>query len=330
MPVVGFWTIVKGHKLTYMNRLHALPKGYLLKGYRIEKVIGGGGFSIVYLANKLDTREWVAIKEYLPAALAVRIETGRVEPASEQTGTPYRQGIKRFFDEGAAISKVNHPNIVRVTNFFRANNTVYMVMVYEQGKDLRWYIKRHEGRLSEKFIRTVFPQILNGLHELHCNQLLHLDIKPANIFLRPGGNPLLLDFGAAQGPSLGNENGPNTLTPGFAPMEQHKKETMGPWTDLYATGASILACMTGRAPQSAIERMIKDKYKPVARSLKGRYSTRLLEAVDWCLAMKPADRPQSVPALLEAIGPHPAEETTNGNSLVDYFTRPIRMPWSKG
>lgn len=310
------------------NRSHALPKGYLIKGYRIEKVIGGGGFSLVYLATRLDTLEQVAIKEYLPAALAMRVETGRVEPMSEQRGTSYRQGIKRFFDEGAAISKVNHPNIVRVTNFFRANNTVYMVMVYEHGKDLRWYIKRHNGRLSERFLRTMLPPLLAGLDELHSNKLLHLDVKPANIFLRSGANPLLLDFGAAQGPALGNEFGPNTLTPGFAPIEQHQKGVLGPATDLYAVGASIYSCMTGRAPPTATERFAKDKYKPAARTLARRYSQRLLEGVDWCMQMQAEARPQSVAELLAHIGTEVAEDAPN--SFVDYFTRPIRLPWSKG
>lgn len=310
------------------NRSHSLPTGYLIKGYRIDKVIGGGGFSLVYLATQLETKEQVAIKEYLPATQAHRLETGRVEPMSEQTGGVYRQGIKRFFDEGAALSKVNHENIVRVTNFFRANNTVYMVMRYEQGKDLRWYIKRHNGRLSERFIRTVFPAVLAGLDALHRNDLLHLDIKPANIFLRQGGNPLILDFGAAQGPALANEYGPNTLTPGFAPYEQHAKAPLGPTADLYAVGATMWACMSGRAPMTAIERSIKDKHKWAARTFTRRYSQRLLEAVDWCMQMAPADRPQSVQALQEflASAPEPVEA---GPDLFEYLWRPIRLPWSK-
>src|SRR5712692_4334857 len=161
-----------------------LPSGYLIKGYRIEKTIGGGGFSFVYRATNLDAKELVAIKEFLPTSQAQRLDNGRVEPISEDTAATYRQGIKRFFDEASALAKVNHPNIVHVTNFFRANNTAYMVMPYEEGKDLRWYIKRHSRGLSEKFIRTVFPLLLHGLRELHNNQLLHLDIKPANILLR--------------------------------------------------------------------------------------------------------------------------------------------------
>lgn len=305
---------------------YSLPKGYLLKGYRIDKVIGGGGFSLVYLATNLETHERVAIKEYMPASQAKRADTGRVEPLSEQRGFMFKQGIRRFFDEGNALAKVNHPNIVRVTNFFRANNTVYMVMVYEEGKDLRWYIKRHDGRLSEKFIRTVFPALLQGLRELHNNELLHLDIKPANIFLRPRGLPLLLDFGAAQGPALGTREGPNTLTMGFAPIEQHHKGELGPWTDMYAVGASIYACMTGLAPPPAPERVLKDKYRPVRNSHVKRYSQALLDAVDWCLQMDAKLRPQNVEALMEVLGQTP-------DTLADipwYFTPiSLKLPWSK-
>jgi tRNA A-37 threonylcarbamoyl transferase component Bud32 len=250
-----------------------LPKGYELNGYRIEKTIGGGGFSLVYLATALGTDKKVVIKEYLPSTQSRRLDDSRVEPLNEEFANAYRQGIKRFFDEASALAKVNHPNIVRVENFFRANNTVYMVMRHEQGKDLRWYIKSKSGNLSEKFIRTVFPKLLLGLRELHNNRLLHLDIKPANIFLRPGGKPLLLDFGAAQGSIVGNKPvGPYTLTMGFAPIEQHMSGHLGPWTDMYAIGASMWSCISGRPPPPATERAIKDTYKPAVRQFARRYS----------------------------------------------------------
>lgn len=291
------------------NLKNGLAPGHLLKGYRIERVIGGGGFSLVYLARDLNSREKVAIKEYMPTSFARRADYGYVEPFSQESTTLYRQGIKRFFDEAAAVSKVEHPNLVRVTNFFRANNTAYMVMRYEQGRDLRWYIKRHSSGLSEKFLRTVFPPLLEGLHALHAASLLHLDVKPANIFLRPGGNPLLLDLGATQGAGVPSPTGPSTLTVGFAPLEQHNKGALGPWTDMYAIGASMLACITGRAPPPAPERATKDRLKPAARSFARRYSPRLLDAIDWCLHMDPMQRPQNVPQLLEFLNGGNAEET---------------------
>jgi serine/threonine protein kinase len=283
---------------------NTLPKGYLLNHYRIEKPIGGGGFSIVYLATDDKSGDSVAIKEYLPSTQAQRTDESRVEPVSDDAAAAFRQGIKRFFDEAAALAKVNHPNIVRVVNFFRANNTVYMVMRYEHGRDLRWYIKRKSGHLSENVIRAIFPPLLLGLREVHAHNLLHLDIKPANIFLRPGGNPLLLDFGAARIAVVGSKpTGPYTLTLGFAPIEQHLGGHVGPWSDVYAIGASMWSCISGHAPPPATERRVKDSYKPAARQYARRYSNQLLEAIDWCLQFHQLDRPQSVQDLLDFMNP---------------------------
>lgn len=283
-----------------MKITNALPSGYQLHQYRITKILGGGGFSIVYQAHNDQTGKPVVIKEYLPMNEATRSDGVTVENLSTESFSTFTTGMKRFFDEANALAKVNHPNIVRVTDFFRENNTVYMVMNYEEGRDLRWYIKRHDGRLSEKFIRTVFPKLLLGLRELHHHRLLHLDIKPANVYLRPGGSPLLLDFGAAQSSSVSERRAlPHTLTRGFAPIEQHKRGHLGPWTDLYAIGATMWACFSGKAPPPSTDREEKDKYKPAVRQFSGRYSKQLLEAVDWCLQMDQMSRPQKVDDLLD-------------------------------
>ncbi|MFQ5993570.1 MAG: serine/threonine protein kinase [Acidiferrobacterales bacterium] len=312
-----------------MKLAEALPKGFELHGYRVEKTIGGGGFSIVYLATELQTDQRVAIKEYLPTDQARRLEDASVESISGETSNTFRKGIKRFFDEAAALAKVKHPNIVHVTDFFRANNTVYLVMDYERGKDLRTYIKRHSGQLSEKFIRRVFPQLLLGLWELHKNSLLHLDIKPANIYLRPGGRPLLLDFGAARMAMAGEKpQGPHTLTLGFAPLEQHRHGEVGPWTDLYALGGSMWACMSGRAPPPSTEREVDDALKPAARTFARRYSKDLLQAVDWCLRMDPKERPQTVHELLDFLN----QSWIAGmeEERVGYIERiRMKLPWGR-
>ncbi len=307
---------------------NSLPKGHLLQHYRIERTIGGGGFSIVYLAVDEKTGEPVAIKEYLPSTQAQRSEEARVEPITEDTASAYRQGIKRFFDEAAALAKVNHPNIVRVVNFFRANNTVYMVMRYEHGKDLRWYIKRKNGKLSENVLRAIFPPLLLGLKEVHANSLLHLDIKPANIFLRPGGNPLLLDFGAARIAQVGNrQSGPYTLTLGFAPIEQHLGGHVGPWSDIYAIGASMWSCITGHPPPPATERREKDTYKPATRQFARQYSVQLLEAIDWCMQFHQLDRPQTVQNLLDFMNPlRVTEHEPEDEGLLTRLATRLRSP----
>jgi serine/threonine protein kinase len=285
---------------------HALPAGYLLHQYRIDRPLGGGGFSIVYLAHDTSRDLPVVIKEYLPSNKATRVEGETVESLSAETSTTFREGMRRFFDEAAVLARIVHPNIVRVTDFFRENNTVYIVMAYEEGKDLRHYIKKHGGQLTEKFIRTVFPPLLEGLRELHRHKLLHLDIKPANIYLRPGGRPLLLDFGAVQSPFRGTRRASiHTLTLGFAPIEQHQRGHIGPWTDLYAIGATLYACLCGKAPPAAPGRAEHDTYRPAVRQFAQRYSRNLLEAVDWCLQMNQLERPQSVDELLAFLNQAP-------------------------
>ncbi len=283
-----------------METKRYLSQGYLLDQYRIERLLGGGGFSLVYLAYHIPTQARVVIKEYCPDELCTRLPGGRVEPAAEERLPAFRAGIKRFFAEAQALAGVNHPNIVQVTNIFRANNTVYMVMDYREGKDLRWFVKRHRRRLNTEFLRMVFPPLLRGLQAFHDQGLLHLDIKPANILLRRDGTPVLLDFGAVQHFRLDAEaNRSQTLTLGFAPLEQHRHGQLGPWTDVYAMGATLYSCITGRAPPPAPERARQDRMAPACR-LFSRHPRQLLRAVDWALRMDHRERPQTALQLLEA------------------------------
>src|SRR5690348_16152601 len=196
----------------------ALPEGTQLDKYRIVRTLASGGFSIVYLAQD-DNDTPVVIKEYLPSTLAVRTEAGQPPKIAPADLPRFRYGVKCFFEEGRALAKLQHPNVVRVLNFFRANETVYLVMRYERGRSL--------------------AQLLNGLREVHTNKLLHLDIKPANVFLRNDGSPLLLDFGAARQALLAEGSKlPPTYTPGYASPEQHLwRDLLGPWSDVYSVGA---------------------------------------------------------------------------------------------
>lgn len=288
-----------------------LPEGLLIGGYRIVKKIASGGFSIVYLAYDADGYP-VAVKEYLPATLAKRREGEFVPAIDAENLITFRNGLKCFFEEGRALARILHPNVVRVINFFRANETVYMVMNYESGRSLQEHILRNRQRekaragreiLSERFIRRVFAQVMNGLREVHTNKLLHLDLKPANIYLRIDGSPLLLDFGAAR--QTLTANAPKLFpmyTPGFAAPELYRKHgDLGPWTDIYAIGASMFACMVGSPPQAADQRQTNDKVRLQLKGLDSAYSRELIELVDWCLRLDPLDRPQSVFALQKAL-----------------------------
>jgi serine/threonine protein kinase len=282
-----------------------LPDGLEIGGYRIVKKIASGGFSIVYLAYDGDGNA-VAIKEYLPSALALR-QPGELAPTISKSNLPvFRIGLKCFFEEGRALARIVHPNVVRVLNFFRANETVYMVMAYESGHSIQEHIARllSKGqRASENFIRQVFVGVCGGLREVHANKLLHLDLKPANIYLRLDGSPLLLDFGAAR--QTINTDVPTLApmyTPGFAAPDLYlKPATLGPWSDIYSIGAAIYACMAGAPPQPADQRRTKDEMMDRIDKLEGEYSAALVAMVKSCLAMDPLARPQSVFAVQKVL-----------------------------
>jgi serine/threonine protein kinase len=284
-----------------------LPDGLEIAGYRIVKKIASGGFSIVYLASDEDGNA-VAIKEYLPSSLALR-QVGELVPAISAENFPvYRIGLKCFFEEGRALARISHPNVVSVINFFRANETVYMVMAYESGRSLQEHILRRRDKgekplVSERFIRKMFNLVMNGLREVHTNKLLHLDLKPANIYLRMDGTPILLDFGAAR--QTLKTDMPKLYpmyTPGFAAPELYvKNSTLGPWTDIYSIGASMFACMVGAPPQPSDQRKTNDKMEAHFKKLEGTYSAELIDVVRMCLKLDPMERPQSVFALQKAL-----------------------------
>src|SRR6478752_1458402 len=240
-----------------------LPAGTKLQNYRILRVLAAGGFSFVYLAHDANEAP-VVIKEYLPATLALRTngESGAQLPDADRSR--FNAGLKCFFEEGRSLAHLAHPNVVRVLNFFRANETVYLVMRYERGRSLQQHILGRKGLPEEIWMRSTFAQLLNGLREVHTNKLLHLDIKPANVFLRTDGSPLLIDFGAAR-QTLTTEAATlaPTYTPGFAAPEQYARSgELGPWTDIYSIGATLYACLAGTAPQPAHERLKKEALVP--------------------------------------------------------------------
>src|SRR6185503_12963563 len=279
-----------------------LPDGTQLENYRVLRVLAHGGFSFVYLAH--DENEIpVAIKEYLPSTLALRVNGALSPNVPEEDAATFRYGMKCFFEEGRALAGLSHPNVVRVLNFFRANETVYLVMRYERGRSLQQHILGRKGMPDEIWVRSTFAQLLNGLREVHTNKLLHLDIKPANVFLRTDGSPLLIDFGAARQTLSGEiEKLAPTYTPGFAAPEQYaRRAELGPWTDIYSIGATLYACLAGAAPQPAHERLKKDELVPARKRWAEQYSRVLLDIIDWCLRLDHLERPQSVLALQKAL-----------------------------
>ena len=269
--------------------------------------ISSGGFGIVYLALDADGQQ-VAIKEYLPASLATRALNELQPVVAPEKLSLYRLGLKSFFEEGRSLAQISHASVVSVLNFFRENETVYMVMNYLEGATLQEFIVtareiKADKVFRESTIRSLFDEVLRGLRIVHQHKMLHLDIKPANIFITNDDKAVMIDFGAAREvlSKEGNFIRP-MYTPGFAAPEMYRRDSqLGPWTDIYAIGACIYACMQGIPPNEAPQRQDKDRLALALNKLRGVYSDNLIEVVEWCMAMDPLSRPQSVFALQKEL-----------------------------
>ncbi|MEX8191610.1 serine/threonine protein kinase [Comamonas guangdongensis] len=284
-----------------------LPPGSTIGGYRVVRRISSGGFGIVYLALDSEGKQ-VAIKEYLPASLATRASNELQPVVAPEKLSLYRLGLKSFFEEGRSLAQISHASVVSVLNFFRENETVYMVMNYLEGATLQEFIvTARELKANKVFrestIRSLFDEVLRGLRIVHQHKMLHLDIKPANVFITNDDKAVLIDFGAAREvlSKEGNFIRP-MYTPGFAAPEMYRRDSqLGPWTDIYAIGACIYACMQGMPPTEAPQRQEKDRLTLSLSKLRGVYSDNLIEVVEWCMAMDPLSRPQSVFALQKEL-----------------------------
>jgi len=285
----------------------SLPVGSMVGGYQIVKKLAAGGFGVVYLAQDSTLRS-VAIKEYLPASLAER-SAGELTPRVKPEKLPlYRMGLKSFFEEGRSLAQISHPSVVSVLNFFRQHDTVYMVMNYLQGDTLQEFIVtarelKRDKVFRESTVRSLFDEILHGLRIVHQHKMLHLDIKPANLFITNDNRAVMLDFGAAREvlSKQGNSMRP-MYTPGFAAPEMYRRDgLLGPWTDIYSIGACIYACMQGYPPSDSPQRLRKDRLALSLSRLRNVYSDNLIEVAQWCMALDPLARPQSVFALQKEL-----------------------------
>jgi TPR repeat protein len=284
------------------RHLNALKRGHKIHWYEISDILGLGGFGITYLAQDFNLDHQVAIKEYLPVDLSTRDSDSNVQPVSSEHSDRYHWGLSRFLDEARTIGQFKHPNIVRVRNVFEANNTAYMVMDYELGESLQEILSRRKT-LAEEDIKSVILPIIEGMRHVHAAGFIHRDVKPANIFIRVDGDPVLLDFGSAR-KSLedSNESLTSIFSRGYAPIEQYNTtdDTQGPWTDIYSLGATLYRAIAGVPPTDAVDRSAaishtsKDTYVPAIEIGKNKYSDSLLQAIDHALQFRQQDRPQSI------------------------------------
>jgi WD40 repeat protein len=289
---------------------NSLPIDYKLGEYAIQAVLGQGGFGITYLAKDTRLNSQVAIKEYFPPAYAAREDSYTIRPSttvgSEEN---YEWGLNEFLKEGQALARFKHAHIVRVLRFLETNGTAYMVMEYEEGQSLLAHLKGHGGFLAEPMLLNIFLPILNGLQAVHDAGLLHLDIKPDNIYLRKDGQPMLIDFGSSrQAREDGAANQKVALSRGYAAPEQYPGHgERGPWSDVYGMGASLYRCITSREPVDAIERqqtLTKKRVDPLAPAAsfeRPHYSAHIRAAVDAALLLEADDRPRTARALQNGL-----------------------------
>jgi len=280
------------------GELHGtLPPGTRLRNYELVSVLGHGAFGITYRARDTLLGREVAIKEYLPTSLAIRSHGSTVVPRSSDDSENFKWGRDRFLEEARTLVTLEGaPAVVRVYDFLEANGTAYMVMALVRGETLEQRVKR-EGALPGPIVDRLAQKLLDGLEQVHVSRFLHRDIKPANIIVDSHHDPTLIDFGASR-VSMADRTSAMTavFTPRYAAVEQLTSDAQGPWTDIYGLAVTLYFAATGDAPPTAMERVLKESYVPLSTVQPKGFRPSLLRGIDAGLAVRAADRPQSIEA----------------------------------
>ena len=296
------------------GRLTLPPNTILDENYRIERVVGSGGFGITYEAEDINLGTAVAIKEYYPFDFGDRDATMSVKPKSDRHRQTFDWGRSNFLQEARTLARFEHASIVRVTRVFEANSTAYMVMRFEQGQSFEaWLTGLGRPPTQEELDRIATP-LLEALQMMHAKNFLHRDIAPDNIIVRADGTPVLLDFGAARrAVAEMSRSLTGIVKAGYSPHEQYSSDgrLQGPWSDIYALGGTLYRAVTGRTPEEAMLRIDIDHMPPALQAANGAYRPGFLSTIDACLKVRQAERPQSVaqlrPMLLGSV-PQPKDE----------------------
>jgi len=284
-----------------------LPVGTYLGEFEITSLVGQGGFGIVYLAWDHSLERRVALKEYMPSALAMRTDGMTVQVKAARHQETFEAGLRSFVNEAKLLAQFDHPSMVKVYRFWEANSTAYMVMPFYEGDTLKEMLASMSTPPDEAWLTALLVPLTEALEVLHNQQCYHRDIAPDNIILVKGsGKPLLLDFGAARR-VIGDMTQALTviLKSGYAPLEQYAEVPgmmQGPWTDVYALAAVVYYCIHGKTPPASVGRLVNDSYVPLVESAKGQYSERFLAAIDRALTVKPDDRTQNMAELRRDLG----------------------------
>lgn len=314
-----------GTPVSLIAHADALAPGTRLAEFELRGVLGVGGFGMVYQAFDHSLQRPVAIKEYIPAALAGRGQEGAVIVRDPADQAAFATGLQSFVAEARLLAQFDHPSLVKVFRYWEGKQTAYMVMPLYRGMTLQAARIQMRSPPPEAWLRKVLWAVLGALKTLHHGSAVHRDVSPDNIFLQDSGPPVLLDLGAARH-AIGGKT--QDLTDAFklsyAPLEQHAKDPQmrqGPWTDLYALAAVVHGLLCNKPPLPATFRVVRDRLPPfarVARTVQEQfgqaYSPAFVQAIGQALAIEPAARPQTVAAMVQAMG----LETPNGMSRFDW------------
>lgn len=303
-----------------------LPPGYQLDDYVIEGVLGRGGFGITYRARSASLGVTVAVKEYFPQSLATRTARVTLRPMNEGTAELFYSAKERFHREMQAQARFRHPNIVRVSRVFQANDTYYAVLDFEDGPSLKTWAAALGRRPTQREVDALLVPLLNALETIHAQGTIHRDIAPDNIIVRPDGSPVLIDFGAAKDLQQSTRASTQAIVKhGFSPLEQYTGNALeqGPWTDIYALGATLYAILMNQPPPEASERYTRDSVVSMNTLIGQGYRTGFLHGIDWALSLHHDARPRDVATwrqeLLEG-----AEMTAPGSAVAG---NPVSRDW---
>ncbi|WP_439814864.1 protein kinase domain-containing protein [Zavarzinia sp. CC-PAN008] len=296
----------------------ALPPATELNGYRLDSVLGRGGFGITYRALQVKLNRVVAIKEYFPSQFALR--SGRdVLPKSAEDAEDFDFSMRRFLQEAQVSARLAaegrlKDGIAAIYDFFEANCTAYIVMEFVEGESLEKLLRQHPEGLPEDQLLALLGPLLDSLEAIHASHLLHRDVKPDNIFVRPNGRAVLLDFGAARDVSPGhNKSFTMIASMGYSPIEQFFGLRQGPYSDIYALGAVLYRAVTGKKPPEATVRDTKirrgqvDPIRGIDETALRPYTRRFTKAIMQALELQPERRPQSIAELRGLLGLGPVD-----------------------